>query len=199
MAAAERGNRDEARAFYEESLVLAQNVDDGWLLSAALNNLGGLYLSDGEYERAIELFEESLAIGEARGDLDRRARALTHLGHATRALGDLPAAREYFRNGLIAAEEIGLVVIGLEAMGGIASCQADADDAVSAARLFGWVQERYSRLGAPPDANDLAFEERLRERLGSERLASEFAAGAALAREEAINLALGRSDLTTPG
>ena len=198
-AAAERGNRDEAHALYEESLVLARNVDDGWLLSAALNNLGGLYLSDGDYERAIELFEESLAIGEARGDLDRRARELTHLGHATRALGNLPRAREYFRSGLVAAEEIGLIVIGLDAMWGIAVCQADAGDAVTPARLLGWVHERLSRLCAPSDADDLAFEEGLRDRLGSERLASELAAGAALAREEAINLALGRSDLTTPG
>jgi len=100
---------------------------------------------------------------------------------------------------LVAAEEIGLIVIGLDAMWGIAVCQADAGDAVTAARLLGWVHERLSRLGAPSDADDLAFEEGLRDRLGSERLASELAAGAALAREEAINLALGRSDLTTPG
>ena len=84
-------DRDRAQALYEESLVLARSVDDGWLVSAALNNLGGLYLHEGAYERAIELFEESLAIGEARGDLDRRARELTQLGHAVRGLGDSPA------------------------------------------------------------------------------------------------------------
>ena len=198
MAAGERGNRDEAHALYEESLVLARRVDDGWLISAALNNLGGVYLSDGDYQRAIELFEESLVIGEARGDLDRRARGLTHLGHATRALGDLPLAREYFRRGLIAAEEIGLVVIGLDAMWGIASCQAEAGDADTAARLLGWVDDRLSRLGAPRDAVDLAFEESLRDRLGPERLASEFAAGAALARDEAIGLALGVGESAPP-
>ena len=167
IVAGERGHRDEARALYEESLVLARSVDDGWLISAALNNLGGLYLSDGDYERAIELFEESLAIGEARGDLDRRARGLTHLGHATRALGDLPRAREFFRSGLVAAEEIGLVVIGLDAMWGIASCQAEAGDAVTAARLLGWVHDRLSRLGAPSEPEDVALEERLRGPAGA--------------------------------
>jgi hypothetical protein len=145
------------------------------------------------------LFEESLAIGEARGDLDRRARELTHLGHATRALGDLPRAREHFRSGLVAAEEIGLVVIGLDAMWGIAFCQAEEGDAVTAARLLGWAHDRLSRLGAPMDADDLEFEERLRDQLGSERLASELAAGAALGRDEAIDLALGRSDPARPG
>jgi tetratricopeptide (TPR) repeat protein len=106
MAAGERGESDRAHTLYEESLVLARNVEDGWLLSAALNNLGGLYLSEGNYERAIELFEESLAIGEARGDLDRRAREFTHLGHATRALGELARSHDFFRSGLAAAAEI---------------------------------------------------------------------------------------------
>ena len=99
MAAAVGGNRDQARALYEESLVLAPGVDDGWL-SAALNNLGSVYLSEGDHERAIELFEESLAIGEARGDLDRRARELINLGHARRALGDVARAHELYRSGL---------------------------------------------------------------------------------------------------
>jgi tetratricopeptide (TPR) repeat protein len=173
-------------------LVLAREVDDGWLLSAAINNLGGVYLSEGDYERAIGLFEESLAIGEARGDLDRRARELTHLGHARRMLGDLARAHELYRSGLAAAEEIGLVEIELNAMWGIATYQAEEGDAITAARLLGWINERRSRLGAPSDADDIALGESLRDKLGSERLASELAAGAALAREDAIGLALGR-------
>ena len=57
MAAGERGDRERAHALYEESLVLARGVEDGWLLSAATNNLGGLYLREGNYERAIELVQ----------------------------------------------------------------------------------------------------------------------------------------------
>ena len=84
---------------------------DQWLLSIALNNLGDLLTGEGDYERAAELFEESLAIGEARGDLDRRARALTNLGWATHGLGDLARARDFYRRGLEAATEIGLVEV----------------------------------------------------------------------------------------
>jgi len=197
-AADERGDRDRAYALYEESLVLARAVDNDWLLSAALNNLGALYMSDEDYERAIELFEESLAIGEARGDLDRRARELTHLGWATHALGDGARAHDFFRSGLAAAEQIGLVVIELSAMSGIAACQADAGDAVTAARLLGCVKEEAARLGSPRDATDTALEERLREILGPKRLSSELAVGAALAREDAIDLAFGRKSIT-PG
>jgi predicted ATPase/Tfp pilus assembly protein PilF len=193
MAAGERDDRDRAHELYEESLMLARAVDDGWLLSAATNNLGGMYLLEGNYERAVELFEESLAIGEARGDLDRRARALTNLGHATRGLGDVPRAREYFRSGLAAAEELGLVIVSVDAIAGFASCEADAGNAVAAARLLGWVNELQSRLGSPSEAGTIKLEESLRDTLGAEPLAMELAAGAALAREDAIDLTLGGS------
>jgi tetratricopeptide (TPR) repeat protein len=192
-------DRDRAQALYEESLVLARSVDDGWLVSAALNNLGGLYLHEGAYERAIELFEESLAIGEARGDLDRRARELTQLGHAVRGLGDLPRARAYYRRGLVAAGEIGLVQIELGAMWGLASYEAEAGDVVIAARLVGWVNGQMARLGMSADPDATAFEAGLRDTLAPERLSSELAAGAALTREDAIDLALRRSGPAVDG
>ena len=192
-------DRDRAQALYEESLVLARSVDDGWLVSAALNNLGGLYLHEAAYERAIELFEESLAIGEARGDLDRRARELTQLGHAVRGLGDLPRARAYYRRGLVAAGEIGLVQIELGAMWGLASYEAEAGDVVIAARLVGWVNGQMARLGMSADPDAIAFEAGLRDTLAPERLSSELAAGAALTREDAIDLALRRSGPAVDG
>jgi predicted ATPase len=193
MAAGAATDRDRAQALYEECLVLARRVDDGWLVSAALNNLGSLYLREGAYERAIELFEESLAIGEARGDLDRRARELTNLGRAVRGLGDLTRARAYFRSGLAAAAEFGLIDIELDAVWGLASYEAVAGDVVIAARLIGWVNEQIARLGGA-DPDDIALEESLRDRLGPERLSSELAAGAALTREDAIDLAVRPGD-----
>ncbi len=109
IVATRRGERDRALAWFEESLAIGRRGGDQWLLSIALNNLGDQFMIEGDYERAVELFEESLAIGEARGDLDRRARALGNLGWATRGLGDLARARDYYRGGLEAATEIGLV------------------------------------------------------------------------------------------
>ena len=109
IVADRRGDRDQALALLEESVALGRGGGDQWLLSIALNNLGDMLAGEGDYERAAALFEESLVIGEARGDLDRRARALTNLGWATHGLGDLARARDYYRRGLEAATEIGLV------------------------------------------------------------------------------------------
>jgi len=193
MVAAHRGDHAQARRFYEESLVLARGLDDGWLLSIATNNLGTLHMSEGDYERAIELFEESLAIGESRGDLDRRAREFTNLGWATLGLGDLARAREYFRGGLAAAEEIGLIETQRWAMLGLAQYEAEAGSAAVAARLLGSMKELQSRLGAVDYEDEEHTLSILREALGPGRLESELATGAALSRVGAIDLALGRS------
>src|SRR5262249_47233105 len=141
------------------------------------------------------LFEESLAIGEAQGDLDRRARALTNLGLAAAGLGDVARAHALFRQGLAAAAELGVVEVELHALLGVASCEADA---AAAARLPGWMKDRQASLGGKAGAGDNATLEeqtlaRLRDTLGPERLASELAAGAALSRAEALDLALGRA------
>jgi non-specific serine/threonine protein kinase len=196
IAAAFRGDFDQARALYEESLVRVRGLDDGWFLSLVTNNLGDLHMRVGEYERAAELFEESLAIGEARGDIDRRARQLTNLGLAIRGLGDLGRANELFRRGLVAAQEIGLVEIEIYALLGIASYEAEAGDTTTAARLLGWMKGLESRLGAANDEYETGLEERtlarIRDALGAERLASELATGAAMPHDEAIDLALRR-------
>ena len=80
--------------------------------------------------------------------------------------------------------------------------EAEAGDARAGARLLGRMKEVASRLGAAGDDQDDAFERqtlaRLEAALGPDRLASELAAGAALSLEDAIDLALGRSDSATP-
>jgi predicted ATPase/Tfp pilus assembly protein PilF len=190
MVAYHRGDNDRALPMYEESLELARRLDDSWLLSVALNNIGSLYLQEEEYERAAEFFEESLAVGEAHGDLDRRARELTNLGFATRGLDDVGRANDFFRRGLAAAAELGLVETELYALAGIAAYEAEAGDVFTAARLWGWVQERRTRLGSPLHEEDLDIEI-LHRALGPDRLATELAIGAAMSREDVIELALG--------
>ena len=183
-------------------MALERGGDDLWLLSIALNNLASELMVHHDYERAVELLEESLAIGEARGDLDRRARALNNLGYATHALGDLTRARDFYRRGLEAATEIGLVEIQLWSLYGLAALDAEAGDAQTGARLLGHAEELASRLHAASEDQDSAHMRqaltRLESALGPERLESELAAGAALSLEDAIDLGLGGGDATTP-
>ena len=203
IVATRRGDRDRALALLEESLAIGRRGGEPWLLSIALNNLGNLLSGEGDYERAAELFEESLAIGEARGDLDRRARALNNLGFVTNGLGDLAGARDFYRRGLAAATEIGLVEGQLNALFGIAALEAETGDGSVGARLLGRTKELALRLGAASEDQGDALERqtlaRLEAALRPEQLASELDAGAALSLEDAIDLALGRSNSATPG
>jgi predicted ATPase len=203
IVALQRGDRDQARTLNEEALVLARQLTDDWLVSVVTNNLGDLLMEEGEFERAAELFEESLAIGEARGDLDRRARALVNLGYAAHGLGDGLRAHELYGRALGAAEEIGLIEAQLWALLGVAVYEAESGDAVAAAHLLGRVEELESDLRVANDDQGEEFKRRtltaLRLALTPERLAAELAAGAALSLEEAIDLALGRSGVQTPG
>ena len=148
------------------------------------------------------LRREPVEEGGARRSRPARA-ANNNLGWATHALGDLARARDYYRRGLEAATEIGLVDVQLWSLFCIAALEAEAGDPRAAARLFGRMKELESRLGAATDDMDDVLERqtlaRLEAALGPERLASELAAGAALSLEDAIDLALGRSDSATPG
>ena len=118
---------------------------------------------------------------------------------ATHGLGDLDRARDFYRLGLEAATEIGLVECQLWALFGLAAVEAETGDARTGARLFGHTTELASRLSAAyEELGDVEQETfaRLEATLGPELLATELAAGAALSLEDAIDLALGSSGAT---
>jgi predicted ATPase/class 3 adenylate cyclase len=197
IAASQRGDFDRARVLFDESLVIAREVRDEWLITVVLNNLGDAELNAGNFERAIELFEESLALGEKRGDLDRRARQLTNLGSASLALGNNSAARARFDDALEAARVIGLREIYVYALLGLASVWVP-DNPSRAARLQGVSDALAEQLGTSAQA----FEARVREdTLAKLRAASledaylgAVAHGRALSPNEAVAYALGHVD-----
>ena len=68
MAAYTRGDGEQARALYEQSIVLARGVDDGWLLSAATNNLGNVYMFNDS--RGFGWLSEDDFVDHFAGDVD---------------------------------------------------------------------------------------------------------------------------------
>ena len=191
------GDQALARVLLEESVDLARRGEDGWLLSITLNNLGNLDLQEGNYQRAIELFEESLAVGQAFGD-HRRARQLINLGRAAFGLGQTSRAEERLRAGLVAAEQLGDVEAELAGLFGLAACGVESGDAVNAARLLGWEQSAGSRLGGRYQWRAQTLRDEtlalLRDALGAERLEAELETGSLLTHDEAVRIALRRTE-----
>ena len=153
IAASERGDRDQARALYEES----------WCSPAAWTTVAALGRDEQPRQPApaggrLRACDRAVRgePGDRRGA--RRPRpACTgahHLGCATHGLGDLARAHELYRRGLAAAGEIGLVEMQLRRAVGYRPLEAEAGDAVTAARLLGHMKERMSWLGPQTTIDD---------------------------------------------
>jgi predicted ATPase/DNA-binding SARP family transcriptional activator len=128
---------DQARAYLEEVLELAQGTEHALVAATAANNLGEIARQQGNYVEAGQLYEKSIAIRNELG-LTRHS---THMNLAFVALfqGDYEAARAAFSDKLRLAHKIGnrimccVNLIGLAGVNTVTGHQADA------ARLFGTV------------------------------------------------------------
>ncbi|MAQ18369.1 MAG: hypothetical protein CMN30_26670 [Sandaracinus sp.] len=96
------GRFSEAKAAFEEALLLRQEIGDRPGIAQTLNNLGTIHQDDGTDSRAIELFDEALDVARSVGDRMRQSVILTNLGESHHRLGN---AEEAIAN-LERAEEI---------------------------------------------------------------------------------------------
>ena len=94
MVSAREGALDVSADYTTEALEIAQHLDDPWLLTWALSNLG---LSLGELGRLAEArrhVERARALARANGFLASEAWSLLHLANQHRLEGDLALARD---------------------------------------------------------------------------------------------------------
>ena len=70
-------------------------------------NLGNVYQSVDEYEKAREYLEKSLVIMKEIGDRNGEAACFTHLGNVYQSVGEYEKAREYLEKSLVINKEIG--------------------------------------------------------------------------------------------
>lgn len=102
------GQLDNAIDAYGRVGNLASTTDDPEKWSAiSLGNLGNVYRSRGDLDRAIELYEQSLAISEALGRLDGIANSYANLGIIYKTKGDLGRAIELHEKSLAINEALG--------------------------------------------------------------------------------------------
>lgn len=100
-----RGQYDDAKRCYESILELSAN-DKLWQ-AIALGNLGVIYGTLGEPDRANEMFHKSLAIDEKLGRLGGMATSYGNLGIIYQMRGKLDRAEEMYRNALAIGEKLG--------------------------------------------------------------------------------------------
>jgi tetratricopeptide (TPR) repeat protein len=86
---------------------LLGRVIDPDLWATNLGNLGFVYYSSGQFERAIEFLEEALSITHESGNRPGEERHLGNLGRAYRERGQFERAIEFLEEALSIAHEIG--------------------------------------------------------------------------------------------
>ena len=101
---------EEAQYHLEQSLALAEELNDLSVRIAVLNNLALVCKSHGEIERAITLTQDALTLCESKGDRHREAALYSNLADLFHASGNSEAAMSYLKRSVSIFAEIGVDV-----------------------------------------------------------------------------------------
>ena len=189
------GSLREAQRIYEAALdVLRDN--NGWGVAQVHVGLGGIARARGDHQAAISHYQGALSLYQ---EIDARpeiARCLAGIASVALIQGDLDLCRASLTESLALSLATGQrlpVARGLEAF---AALEAQAGDAVRAARLAGAALELRSAAGHPPSAGAGARLEDLlgpaRRSLGELRANALLEEGRAMGADEAAQYAMGR-------
>lgn len=101
-----QGDYVSAAGFYEESLALYRQLENGRGIAFALANLGSVASQQGDHARTRSLYEESLAAVRDSGDQRDVAFALINVAGATEQLGDYARARALYEESVATFEAL---------------------------------------------------------------------------------------------
>ena len=101
------GQKDDAKKYLQNALVIRTEIGDRGGEAADYGNLGTLFMSLGQYNEAIEYFQKALVIRTEIGERKGEATDYVNLGAVFESLGQHDKAEEYFQKALVIGTEIG--------------------------------------------------------------------------------------------
>ena len=184
-----------AEALIEQAMALDPESHDwiGW----SFNHLGHAAQLRREYGRAEQMHQRTLAIFiERLGDKSTGVMwAYQGLGETALGQADPATARQWLTAGLQLSRELGARIMIAWCLAGLGSAAALDEEPERAARLWGAAEQLRAMLGCrPPPAARATYERMLAQahaQLGEGAFAAAWAAGEALALEQAVVEALG--------
>ena len=196
LAINEDGDYARAMALLQESLALARETGDTYLVGTTLANLGHPALLHGDYEKAKLLSEEALELAHELGSsgVEFACTALLNLGLAELSLGEHERAMGSFREALQMCQDIGRKLQVIENLEGMAGLAEALGEATKAAHLWGAAQGSREVIGISLTLGETALHEpylaSARSRLGEKAWEEALAEGRAMSLEEATEYAL---------
>jgi tetratricopeptide (TPR) repeat protein len=93
--------------YYDKSLKIMEEINDKQGIASSYNNIGIIYLNQGNYSKALEYYFNSLKIREELGDKQGIATSYNNIGNIYADQGNYSKALEHYFNSLKILEEIG--------------------------------------------------------------------------------------------
>ena len=116
------GRNSEALKTYGLALLMSERINDESGIASARNNIGLVYIAQGDYETALTFLKESLKLRQAPGDKLLIAQTMNSIGTAYKLQGDYSSALAHTEKSLKLQEEVGNkagIALSLNQLGGI--------------------------------------------------------------------------------
>src|SRR5262249_40868890 len=180
--------------YIEEALKISRELNDKSAIAAALNRLGDLARTQGNFAVAEIHFHESVAILRELGNKTALSNSINNLAAVTFANGDYATARGLFAEALMVAQEFGDKIVVAHALDGFAALAVEFDDSQNAAKLAGAAEEIQRAIGFQIEPAERRFREcyltQLRRKAPEAALEGAFEEGRKLGVAKAVGLAL---------
>jgi non-specific serine/threonine protein kinase len=191
-----RGDLETAADLLGQSLAIFRELGERLGLAYTLHELGRLAFEQGDDQHAIEFYQEGLALSRELGNRRGICFALDGLARGARRRGELARATDLLRETLVIWQALGNRRYQVYALAGLATLAAEQHQSDRATRLFGAAEVQLETLAASLShmvRPDVVYDEavaRAREELGDAAFADAWAAGRAMAVDQAIDEAL---------
>lgn len=187
------GHPEQARAYHEEAYREALALNENWIQSFALNNLGEVARTQGQYDLARKYYEECVSLLRDTGDKGDLARFVHSLGYVAQHEEEYERAETQFRNSLTLFRQLGNRRGMAECMAGLAGLKARQGNAGWGAVMLSAAESVLKITGGawwPADRLEVeASQEVIRSAVSEEELAAAQVKGRAMSLEQALAFA----------
>ncbi|MFX1401525.1 MAG: tetratricopeptide repeat protein [Promethearchaeota archaeon] len=181
---------EDAMCTLNQILNIAEHDENHVWKSFALNEMGSIYMAQGNYPEALKRYKEALQIEEQLGNLKEKATRLNNIGDIYYAQGNYPEASKKFEEALQIAEQ-------LEDLSGKATCLSNIGSIYNAQGKYPEALKRYEEaLQIFEELGDLVSRSTLLNNIGAIHLAQGNYPEAMNCYEEALQIAEQLGDLS---
>lgn len=192
------GNPDKAFIVLSEAETIARSLNENWLLSFVINNLGEVARTQGKFKQARSHYEQCLALLQETGDRGDMARFVHSLGYIAFHENDFDLAESHFRRGLTLFRQLGNRRGIAECLAGLAGIKAQQGAHQWGATLLSASESLLKSTGGawwPADRieveNNLEY---IQKALSEEDFSQAWQTGSTFTLDQAIQFAVNESD-----